>query len=72
MDFLTFIDKAIQKEDDEKLYQMWLARYILMTKESFITFEAFKDMVTGKNIDMRSTAEILSEIDEVEALFERR
>lgn len=44
---------------------MWLAFLPNMNKETFVGYSAFKDSVTGKNIDTRSTEEILAEVDEI-------
>lgn len=64
---LELIAKAMEKERDDRIFQQWVAQLSVMsyTGES-ISFEAYKERVTGANIDRRRTAEILHDLDEVE------
>jgi hypothetical protein len=72
VEFITFLEKALCIDTEDKLFQMWLQRFTLMDKDTYISFKDFRSNAMGENIDKRSTTEILEEIEEVEALFERR
>ena len=58
--------KALEKERDDRLFQQWVVQLPMMGQENFVSFADYKNRVTGANIDRRSTAEILAELDEVE------
>lgn len=58
--------KAIEKDRDEKLYQWWVALVPNMNKKTFISFNTFRDSMTGQNIDKRSADEIVAEGIEIE------
>lgn len=42
-----------------------------MTKDSFLSFEEYRDKLTGATIDKRRASEILAELDEVEKQFQK-
>lgn len=64
---LALIDKAIEKDRDERLFQQWTAQLPIMAITGEVEgFADYKNRVTGANIDRRSTAEILRELDDVE------
>lgn len=56
----------MEKDRDDRIFQQWVAQLPWMGKENFISFTDYRDRVTGVNIDRRSTAEILADLDEVE------
>ena len=58
--------KAQEQERDDRIFQQWVVQLPLMSQENFVSYADYKDKVTGANIDRRSTAEILAELDEVE------
>ena len=59
--------KALDQEREERIFQQWTAQLPLMAYTGkYTSFVDYKDRVTGANIDRRSTAEILAELDEVE------
>ena len=62
----ALILKAQEQERDDRIFQQWVVQLPLMGKENFVSFAAYKDNVTGANIDRRSVAEIMAELDEVE------
>lgn len=62
----ALITKAREKERDDRIFQQWVAQLPFMGTDSFVSFADYKDRVTGANIDRRSAAEILAELDEVE------
>ena len=54
-------------ERDERSRQQWVAQLPVMAiSGKSISFADYKDKVTGANIDRRSTAEILAELDDLE------
>lgn len=59
--------EALEKEREERIFQQWTAQLPLMAYTGkYVSFADYKDRVTGANIDRRSTAEIMAELDEVE------
>lgn len=70
---IALIEKALEKERDERLHRQWTAQLPVMAfTGEVMSFADYKDMATGKNIDFRPTAVIEQELDEVEAMFEER
>jgi hypothetical protein len=59
--------KALEQNREERIFQQWVAQLPLMAYSGkYVSFADYKDRVTGANIDRRSTAEILAELDDVE------
>lgn len=58
--------KAIEQERDDRIFQQWVVQLPLMGSDGYMSFTDYKARVTGANIDRRSTAEILAELDEAE------
>ena len=64
---LELIAKAMEKERDERIFQQWTAQLSTMAFTGvYVSFADYKDRVTGANIDRRSTAEILRDLEDVE------
>jgi len=64
---LELIAKAMEKEREDRIFQQWVVQLPLMGYTGmYVGFADYKDRVTGANIDRRSTAEIMAEIDEIE------
>ena len=64
---LALIDKALEKDRDERLFRQWTAQLPIMAITGEVEgFADYKNRVTGANIDRRTTAEILRELDDVE------
>lgn len=64
---LALIDKAIEKDRDERLFQQWTAQLPVMALTGEVVgFADYKNRVTGANIDRRPTADINRELDDVE------
>lgn len=61
----------MEKSRDERIFQQWVALYPWMDKESYVSFADYRDQVTGANIDRRSVAEIMHDLDEVERELQR-
>ncbi len=68
---LGLIIKAIEQERDARIFQQWVIQLPHMGKENFISFADYKDRLTGANIDRRSVAEIMAELDEVERQLQK-
>ena len=58
--------KAKEKEREGRIFQQWVAQLPYMDKQNFVSFEDYKNKLTGANIDRRSVAEIEAELAEVE------
>ena len=59
--------KAMEKDREDRIFQQWVVQLPWMGYTgTFLSFADYKDRVTGANIDRRSTAEIMAEIDEIE------
>lgn len=64
---LELIDKAKEKERDDRIFQQWSAQLPVMAiTGQAISFADYKDRITGANIDLRPVAEIMREMDDVE------
>ena len=63
---VEFLTQSIKAQRDERLYAWWCALVPNMTTSTFITFEDFRDRLTGANIDTRPAEEILAEVAEIE------
>ena len=51
MDFFDFIDQysySREKEDKEKIWEIWAIMYPKFNKDTFISFPDFCDMMLGK------------------------
>lgn len=67
---LALIDKAIEKDRDERLFQQWTAQLPVMAiTGEIISFADYKAHVTGANIDRRPVSVIDKELDEVERII---
>ena len=68
---LALIEKAMEKDRDERIFQQWVAQLPMMAfTGTVVSFADYRDRVTGANIDLRSTAEIEADLDEVERLLQ--
>ena len=68
-EFIEFYELAKDKEREERIFTQWVQQMPYMSQDNFVSFADYKDRVTGKNIDTRSTAEMLADIDEIEKKF---
>ena len=69
---LELIAKAMEKEREDRIFQQWVAQLPVMAfNGKSVSFADYKDRVTGANIDRRTTAEILRDLDEVEAELQK-
>ena len=64
---LALIDKAVEKDRDERLFQQWTAHLPIMALTGEVEgFADYKNRVTGANIDRRPVAAINRDLDDVE------
>jgi hypothetical protein len=68
---LGLIVKALEQERDDRIFQQWVVQLPHMGEDNFIGFAAYKDKLTGANIDRRPVAEIMAELDEVERQLQK-
>ena len=69
---LDLITRAREKDKEERIFQQWVVQLPVMAYSGkHISFADYKDRVTGANIDRRSVAEILKELDEVEVELQK-
>lgn len=67
---LRLIRTAREKEREERIFQQWVVQLpIMAVGDAVISFEDYRDRVTGANIDTRPAADILAELDAVEREF---
>lgn len=70
-EFIEFYNLAKEKEKEERFFLQWVQQMPFMSKDNFVPFEDYKTRLSGKNVDRRSTQEILADIDEIERTLER-
>lgn len=63
------IEKAREKEKENRYFLQWVVQLPNMTKENFVSFESYLDKVTGRNIDNRPISECMAEIEEIKKKF---
>lgn len=66
---LRVIDKAREKEKENRYFLQWVVQLPNMTKETYLSFESYLDRVTGRNIDRRPVSECMAEIEEIKKKF---
>lgn len=59
---IQLIKKAMEEEERAVLFQMWLMRFTLMDKDSYVSFEEFYENARPKDIDKRPKEEIMKEL----------
>ena len=68
-DSLAIIEKAREKEKEQRYFLQWVVQLPNMTKDTYISFESYVDKVTGRNIDTRPVSECMKEIEEIKKMF---
>lgn len=64
---IALIQKALEQNREERIFQQWVVQLPIMAYTGTnVSYADYKDRVTGANIDRRSTAEILAELDDLE------
>lgn len=64
------IAKAREKEKENRYFLQWVVQLPHMTQETFVSFDAYVDKVTGRNIDQRPVSECMEELEEIKKIFE--
>lgn len=68
---LPLIIKAMEENRDERLFQQWVVQVPWMDKENYVSFEDYKNKLTGANVDRRSVSDIEADLAEVERQLQR-
>lgn len=68
-DAILLVKKAEERERDDRLWLQWAIQLPTMAFGEYVSFQDYKDRITGANVDKRPTAEILAELDELEQKF---
>lgn len=63
------IAKAREKEKENRYFLQWVVQLPNMTQENYLSFDAYLDKVTGRNIDTRPVSECMAEIEEIKKQF---
>lgn len=63
------IAKAREKEKENRYFLQWVVQLPNMTQENYLSFDAYLDKVTGRNIDTRPESECMAEIEEIKKQF---
>lgn len=61
-DGIEIIKKAYEKRNEDKAFQLYVARYPWMGEKDFVTFEQFYNPQVQVNIENRNATEILTEV----------
>ena len=67
---IRIIDKAREKEQENRYFLQWVVQLPHMTKESYLSFDDYVDRVTGRNIDNRPVYECMKELEEIKKKFQ--
>lgn len=67
---MRIIDKAREKEKENRFFLQWVVQLPNMTDETYMSFNSYVDKVTGRNIDKRPISECMAEIEEIKKIFE--
>jgi len=60
--------KAMEKQREQRTWQLWVSIYPNMGEDNFIKYEEFKDQVNKKPETPQSAAEIIAEAEKTKAL----
>jgi hypothetical protein len=72
MEGLALLNEAQEKREEEKAWQMWLAKFPYMDKKSFIPFsEFYQKMSTPQHISQRSAEEILADAHNIRSKLKK-
>lgn len=66
---LKVIEKAREKEKENRYFMQWVVQLPNMTSETYISLDDYIDKVTGRNIDKRPIFECMAEIEEIKKMF---
>lgn len=66
---LRIIEKAKEKEKENRYFLQWVVQLPNMTEENYMSFDSYVDKVTGRNIDKRPVYECMKELEEIKKIF---
>lgn len=66
---MRIIEKAREKERESRLFLQWVVQLPQMSKDTYVSFDAYVDRVTGRNIDTRPVHECMAELEEIKKKF---
>lgn len=66
---MRIVDKAMEKEKENRYFLQWVVQLPNMNKESFVSFDEYVDRVTGRNVDNRPVYECMEELEEIKKKF---
>ena len=69
---ILFLNKAKEKEIEEKLFTLWSNLYPLMNKDNCISWDDYYRQCTKKSITNKSNKDILRESEEILKLSQKR
>lgn len=58
--------KAMEMERDTALHLQWCVQLPFMTKTNYVSFNDYRDSITGANIDRRPSDAIIAEAEAIE------
>lgn len=64
-DVIALLDKAVDKREEQKAWDMWLMKFQHMTQKSFIPFSSYYKSLSAPNVSRRPTEEILQEAQKI-------
>lgn len=73
-DTIEIINKAYEKEFENKAFSMWLTLYPNMDKKNFISFNDYKNQLTTPKVDntLSSIDEVLNDVQEIRKMKARK
>jgi len=69
-DYLAFLRMRAEKERDQWIHRQWcqLLPFMYMKQLSYVSFQDYKDQITGRNLDRRDTDVIVNELKQLHGL----
>ncbi len=69
---ILFINKALDKRLEDRHFLMWVNQLPFMTEETRLSFEDYRDKLSGRNISNISKEDALAQADEIEKKVKRK
>jgi hypothetical protein len=72
-DGILLINKAVEKDEEDKAFRMWLSIYPNMDEENFIPFSEYYEKITNRyasEVNITPTQELFDELDVIRKQFE--
>ena len=69
-DYLDYLKAEADREQDEYLHRQWCALlpFMHMKYLNYMSFQDYRDQVTGRNLDLRDTDTIVRELKQLHGL----